>query len=455
MNSTSKIKLRVQNSIFYLLFVVIVGLLGWLGKTYHKTFDISANQRNSLHASTQQVLKSIDKPIKLTAYVPDDAVVHSSLKELVNKYKKHKKDISLEIINPDLEPKRAQQDGIEYSGQLNIKVAEKSENVSSVDEQTMINVLQRLSRDQARMVVFLEGHGERSPFAEHSNGLSQFASVLQKKGFDLQPHNILRTQSIPDNASFVIIAAPEKDYLEGEIDVIQKYLDRGGNLLWLHEPGGLRGLDNIEQNLGITVNEGTLLDANQALQAMLGIKHPAAIAIIDYGASQLTKSLTAHTLFPFATAIEKDSQDSESENNWKYQPLLGTLPTSWLESGEIQGDVKFDDKGDKPGPLDIGMVLTRQIENEDGKEQRVIVLGDSDFMQNSYIGQGSNLEFASNLFNWLSEDDDLLSLKANIAPGTTLNLTTAGRIGLGALWLVLPLALFVFGLVRWMRRRKR
>jgi ABC-type uncharacterized transport system involved in gliding motility auxiliary subunit len=466
MKIPNHLALRIQNSIFYILFVVIIGLLGYLSKTYHKSFDITQNQRNSLHQTTQDLLKKITKPIKLIAYVPDDAVVHSSLKELIEKYRKHNKAIQLEFVNPDLDPIRAKQDGIEYSGQLLIKLGDKSEAVSSVDEQTMINVLQRLSREEARLVIFLEGHNEASPLEEKSNGISKLATVLGKKGFLLQPHNILRTQSIPESASFVIIAAPQKDFLETEVKIITDYLKRGGNLLWLHEPGDLHGLDDIEQQLGVELQQGTLLDANQALQEMLGIKHPAAIAVIDYGQSELTKDLSAHTLFPFATSIKKDQEIKDS--GWKYQPILSTLITSWLESGDIQGNVKFDDDADKPGPLDIGMIVTREIPESDATEnnsvnkpekknteQRVVVLGDSDFMRNSYIGQGSNLDFASNIFNWLSTDDVLLSIKASISPGNSLSLSNAGRVALASLWLGLPLILLVLGVFRWMRRRNR
>ena len=473
MSNKSHIALRIQNVIFYVLFVVIIGLLAWVGKNYHKGFDATKSQRNSLSQTTQQLLQKIDKPISLTAYVPDDAVVHANLKQLIEKYKKYNNNIKLEIINPDLDPARAQQDGIDYSGQLLVKLGENSEKVNSVDEQTMLDVLQRLSRTEPRLVIFIEGHNERSPLNDKSNGMSDLAKVLEQKGFLLQPHNILRTQSLPENASFVVLAAPQKDFLEGEVTIISDYLKKGGNLLWLHEPGGLKGLDNIEQQLGLEINEGTLLDANQALQEMLGIQHPAAIAIIDYGQSDLTNKLSAHTLFPFATPIERDESVKENAGKvagWKYQPLLTTLPTSWMESGDIQGNVKFDDDADKPGPLDIAMALTRDIEGsvddasqaseEENKskkahEQRILVVGDSDFMLNSYIGQGSNLELASNIFNWLSVDDDLLSIKAKVAPGTKLNLSTAGRIGLAGLWLGLPLLLLLIGTLRWLKRRKR
>ncbi len=463
MMNKSHIALRIQSIVFTLLFVLVIGLLAYVGKTYNKRFDVTQSQRNSLSETMQSLLKKLDKPLSITAYVPDDAVVKTSLKQLIEKYQVHHKDIKLEFVNPDLNPTRAQEDGIAYSGQLLLKYNNKSEAINSVDEQNVLNVLQRLSREKARIVIFIEGHGEASPFEDKSNGISKLSEVLEKKGFSLQPHNILRTQSIPDNASFVVIAAPKKDYLEAEVELITKYIEQGGNLLWLHEPGEVFGLDDLEQQLGLELQLGTLLDANQDLQRMLGIQHPAAIAIIDYGPSELTTNLAAHTLFPFATTIEKDADSDSIENNssWKYQPLLSTLITSWLESGDIQGNVKFDDDADKPGPLTMGMALTQEninAINQDTKvipEQRVLVLGDSDFMRNNYIGQGSNLEFSSNIFNWLSADDELLSIKTNVVSGTTLDLTKSGRIGLVVLWLGLPLALFIFGTWRWLRRRKR
>ncbi len=207
MSNKSHIALRIQNVIFYVLFVVIIGLLAWVGKNYHKGFDATKSQRNSLSQTTQQLLQKIDKPISLTAYVPDDAVVHANLKQLIEKYKKYNNNIKLEIINPDLDPARAQQDGIDYSGQLLVKLGENSEKVNSVDEQTMLDVLQRLSRTEPRLVIFIEGHNERSPLNDKSNGMSDLAKVLEQKGFLLQPHNILRTQSLPENASFVVLAA--------------------------------------------------------------------------------------------------------------------------------------------------------------------------------------------------------------------------------------------------------
>jgi len=453
MNKKAQFALRLQNIIFYILFLIIIGLLAWLGKTYHKAYDLTRNQQNSLHSSTQKLLANLKQPLKFIAYVPDDATVHSGLKKLISKYQKVKKDTDLEFVNPELDPKRAQKDGIEYSGQLLIKLGNKSEIVTTVEEQAIVNVLQRLSREKSRRVIFIEGHGERSPFDDKTSGLSKFTKIMENKGFKFQPHNLLRTQSIPKETSFVVIAAPNKDFIQGEVKILKEYLEKGGNLLWLTEPGELFGLDDLEQQLGLEIQEGTLVDANQALQDMLGIKHPAVIAIIDYGESALTKDLTTHTLFPFATAIVKD--ESITDSTWKYQPLLTTLPTSWLEAGDLQGNVKYDDETDRPGPLDIAQALTRK-KPDAKKQQRVLVVGDSNFLLNSFIGQGSNLELASNIFNWLGDDDELLSISKITAADSHLDLAGWELYG-SALYflLILPIGLVLIGTIRWIRRRKR
>jgi ABC-type uncharacterized transport system involved in gliding motility auxiliary subunit len=126
MTKSSHLYIRLQNVLFYILFLTIIGLLAWLGRTYHKSIDVTAAQRNTLSQPMQQILSRLDKPLELIAYVPDDASIHVALKKLIGKYKTYKKDIKLEFVNPDLDPARAEADGIQYSGQVLIKLGEKA-----------------------------------------------------------------------------------------------------------------------------------------------------------------------------------------------------------------------------------------------------------------------------------------------------------------------------------------
>lgn len=459
--------LGLQNAVFYLLFVLVIGLLGYFGREFKYEADWTYGGRNSLSQPTQTLLKSLDKPLKFIAYIPDRPDLAAELRKMADKYRRIKPDTSIEFVNPDLDPARAKQDGIQASGQLAIHLGDRSEVVQATGEEVIANAIQRMSRGGERLVVFLEGHGERNPLAAESTGMSQLVANLERNGFKIQPHNLVRSQSMPQNASFVVIASPQQDLLPGEVDVLKKYVEQGGNLLWLQDPGGLHGLQPLEALLGVQVYDGTVVDANQALQQLLGINHPAVIPIVDYGKSEVVQKLTGtQTIFPFATMVARDPQAGEKDGAlaWQADEFLMTLPTSWLEtSGKLEGSVKFDEGGgDKAGPLPIGVAETRVLEAPDNKpdakdrEQRVAVIGDSDFMLNSFIGQGANLDLATNLFNWLSADDKLLQAPVIRAPDTQLDISETAGFVLAVFFLfVLPVGLLLAGVLIWWRRSKR
>lgn len=491
--------LGVQNALFYLLLVAALGLLGYLGHTFRVEWDWTAGNRNSLSEPTVALLRSLEQPLKFIAYVPNRPDLEENLRKVAAKYQRVKPDTSIEFVNPDLDPVRAKQDGIQFAGQLVVRIGERSEVVDNTREQTIAHAIQRLSRGGERLVVFLEGHGERDPLAEGSNGMSTLASHLQRSGFKLQPHNLIRTQSIPDNAAFVVLAAPQQDWLPGEVEVLKKYVEQGGNLLWLHEPGGLKGLQALEELLGVQVMDGTVVDANQALQLLLGINHPAVVPVVDYSNAEVVRKLRGvQTLFPFATMVGRDAQAADKADAvaWQADEFLSSLPTSWLEtSGTLEGAVRFDDgSNDRAGPLPLGVLLTREVAkpsaaaltNKQGagdaasaqqgrqedkaatgdaatatggqtRQQRVAVLGDSDFLLNSFVTHGANLDLALNLFNWLGQDDSLLDIPLVRAPDTKVELGETGGAWLlgGAFLAVLPLGLLLSGLGIWWYRRRR
>ena len=86
----------------------------------------------------------------------------------------------------------------------------------------------------------------------------------------------------------------------------------------------------------------------------------------------------------------------------------------------------------------------------------VAIVGDADFLANTYLGNGSNLEIGVNLINWLSHDDRLISISPRPAPDTRLELSTYEQLAIAIFFLLaLPLGLLASGLRIWLKRRKR
>ena len=171
-----------------------------------------------------------------------------------------------------------------------------------------------------------------------------------------------------------------------------------------------------------------------------------------YGDHPALKGFGFSTLFPLATMITFHKQD-----HWKVKPLITTGDHTWQETGELKGDVGFDAGTDTRGPLNIALSMERKLTAEQPggpKQQRIIVVGDGDFLSNTYIGNSGNMELGMRLINWLSSDDEFISIPVNYAQDTQLEISrlTAGIIGFGFL-VIIPILLLGTGGIIWWRRK--
>lgn len=450
----SRAHIRLQNLFFLILFLSVVGMLAWLSQRYHFEFDWTAGQRNTLSEATQKLLTQLDQPLSVTVFIEDNPELEQSIKDHIANYRRFKKDITLEFVNPDLEPERAQREGVTYAGQVVLRMNARHEVINELGEQAVANALQRLSRGGERRLLFLEGHGERAIQGTETRDYEQIVSLLGRSGFTVQTLNLIRTPAIPENISALVIAAPRKHLLEGEVKLIRDYVAHGGNLLWLQDPGkDLQGLKPLAADLGLHFIDGVVVDANKDLRALLGAEHPAIIPVVDYPRHAVTRDIEAATLFPLSRALETDREQAQTD--WRQEPILMTMQGTWSEVGDMEsGDIVFEaDKGDREGPLALGMSLTRK---QGEGEQRLMVLGNANFMANGFLGTGGNLELAMNIFNWLGKDDKLISIATKGAPDTQLNLSDGILYAIAGFFLfLLPIGLIGAGVWVWLRRRKR
>jgi ABC-type uncharacterized transport system involved in gliding motility auxiliary subunit len=451
----SRILLRLQGLTFSLLFAASIGLLAWLSTQYVYQADWTAGARNTVSADTRELLAELDQPVRITAFVRDEAQLRRQIQDLVGSYQRFKDDITLEFINPDTVPEQVRELGISSGGELRVSYRGRSENIQTLSEHTLSNSLLRLSRQEQRWIAFLTGHGEREPLGETNHGLGIFGAELERKGLNVQKVNLTET-GIPTNISLLVVAGPRVNLLPGEVSALLDYVRQGGNLLWLAEPGDLHGLEPLAELLGIDFLPGRVVDAGSQL---FGVDNPTFVVITAYPQHEITGNMATVTVFPEVAAL--GLRDSGA---WTQVPLLTTLPRSWTELGELAGEISFDaDTDERAGPLDIGVVLTRKRPaSEDMEaaaeppEQRVIVIGDGDFLSNTYLGNGGNLGLGLNMVHWLSHDDAFIDIQVQAAPDTTLELgrTAQAVIGIGLLF-GLPLLLLVSGLLVWLRRRRR
>jgi ABC-2 type transport system permease protein len=313
-------------------------------------------------------------------------------------------------------------------------------------------------------IAFLEGQLERSidkvgdrDYKILTNQIT-FRYALVNQGFDVENLSLDSAgQEIPSDISALVIADPKIDFTPEALDKIQRYIAGGGNLLIAGEPGKQGVLNPILEPLGVRLMDGILVQATKqyaptlvlpyltdkaaALSKRLALDHEDSLRVSMPGASGLTYS------------------DSGA---YQVQPLLMTDgQLSWNKKGRLvedSADVVFTPAdGDVKKAIPTVLSLTRTV---NGKEQRIIVTGDADFLSNNELGRENvktaNFDFNTALFGWFTYGQFPIDATRPRSEDTHVNVTGSGVFVLKVVFLgILPGLLMISGAVLLIRRKRK
>ena len=458
MDSTARqrIEQRIHGPLFIILLLAAVGLLGYLSTQYRTSFDWTASGRHTLSPDTREMVSGLSEPIEVTVFASTDEAVRRQIAATLQKYQDLSGQLKVTYVDPQLEPQRAREEGIRSDGTVVLNLAGRKEKLTDLAEQEVVNALLRLTRGARHRLVFVTGHGERSPEGQANHDLSTWTEALRSQGFEVSSWQFDGRTPLPTDAAAVVVSMPQTRLLPGESQALLAYLEAGGNLLWLADPEPLQGLEPLAQQLGVHIGGGTVVDPVSQLFA-----GSAALVLATAGNYQPHAALRRFdlsTLFPLATRV-----DRAPGGNWTAAPLIEVAAQGWLENGDLAAEeVVFDEDTDASGPIVIAIAMqqddprtTEDQPIEQATAQRVVVLGDGDFLSNAYIGNGGNLELGTRLVNWLAGEETLLTIAPKVAVDSSLDLTPReqGIIGFGFL-AGLPLLLIGIGGITFLRRRR-
>lgn len=448
----------VQQVVNALLIVVIVAAVGWLSTQYKFEADWTYGNSNTLTGQSQTLLKALDGPVTMLVFDYPNSPNRPAVNNWVHRYQRFKADFKVEFVDPSTQPARVKEYNVATPGEAVLLYEGRHESLQTLSEAEISGALQRLADGGDYHIVFVEGHGERNtqpgPNA-NQNDYTQFTDALTGKGLKVNALNLIKNPSIPDNTTVLVVASPTGALLDGEIKLIDDYVQKGGNLLWLTDPETAPGLEALSKTLGIEWQNGTVIFPNYAA---LGSPSPAVYFAVDYPPSPITRDFREPTAFPLARSVASDPKRADS--GWSAQPIVQTDAQSWLETGRLDGEITFDAKaGDIQGPLTLGLSLTRPRKVADGQPaetQRVVVFGDSDFLSDANLAVLGNRQLGLNIVQWLAARDSQLNIDVPKVRDAALRLPAWATwvIGVGYT-LVLPILLLVFGVMRWLVRRRQ
>ncbi len=439
-----RLQILVQNGAFVALLIVLATLLAYVAQTHRFERDLTQSTRNTLAPQTREVLGKFQGPLHITIYAMsgdprgDQA---KQIRDFLAPYIHIKPDIDISVIDPRQEPKLAQAAGITLPGQSVIEYNQRSEHISDYTEQGLLNTFSRLLRGGDRLIMSLQGDGERSLNGIANFDLGEFGKQLAARGFKINTLNLGIAQEVPANLNVLIIANPQVDLNAAQVQKIQRYLQQGGDVLWLVDNEPLHGLQPIADQLGVALTPGVVWDPS-AVQ----LRGQPTMAIASaYGEHAVTHNFQINTAFPFARRIL-----TKENSGWHATRLVEVAQRGWLETGKL--DNHFDQPNDIAGPINIALALERDINN---RSQRIVVVGSGNFLANAYLGNAGNLDLGVNMINWLAGDDALVSLQPRPALDTNLQLTRSAQyVILFGFLIILPAAFISAGFAIWWRRRK-
>ncbi|OXG09007.1 ABC-2 type transport system permease protein [Flavobacterium araucananum] len=434
--------------------VAIVLGLGYITSTAPLTFykDMTRTQDQTLTKASQEIVKKIDGPITITTYVNlldinyYMAMPYSQNQDIASfdKYSRFLPQLKMDYVyyydtstnaalyaqNPGLNDKQLAQKMIEtqslklkklYSPAEISKIidlkSEQNRVVRTIEyngkktflrmfddlfkvpfEKEISASLKRLVTTPAK-IVFATGNMERSieknGDKNYKTGFNEitFRNSLVNQGFNVASVDI-NAQNIPQDADIFIIADPKTELSQGAIDRINQYIEQGKNLMLLAEPETNSALAAITNKLGVSFTKQTLVQESE-------INAP------DYLVTEFSKGIDSTVIklkkgaFPIPL-LGSSGIKTTSNTGFKVTPLLQTNNQPAWESPTGISSVSTDlKKQPSLSAVPLVVALTRNI---NGKNQKIIVAGDADFMGNAELSRGGSgtFQFVTDLFTWFS-----------------------------------------------------
>lgn len=365
--------------------------------------------------------------------------------------------------------------------------------------------LKRLQDAKVPVIGFLTGDLERDiekmgdrDYKGLAN-LNSFRNSLVNQGFDVQTIS-LEKDEIPGNFAALVLADPRIELTPAAVSKIQQYINNGGNMFIAGEPGRQQLLNPLLAQIGVRL-DGTILqeDPDDSPEKILCTATPYSVDLYKPMEKMIADSMLLR--MQGATAVNYDQasgftvhplQLTDAKKSWKrVKPVdpemlisgsagpvsSGGAVVAVVEEGRgvpharsaagdqpsqpgagraAAGTVHFSpEDGDQKGPIATVVSMSRKI---NGKEQRIVVAGDADFLDNKEVMSPgrSNFLFSTAIFSWLSNNEFPIDTSRPDAKDKRLmiNSDQLEMLRLVLIW-ILPALIFAFAAILLIRRKRK
>ncbi|MBN1541223.1 GldG family protein [candidate division KSB1 bacterium] len=449
-----------------LMIVFVFGILivvNILLSKFNARIDTTAAKQFSLAEQTKKVLKNLDQPVQVTAFLKSGEDFQA--RSLFVEYSSRSPHFKWEIVDPDRKPSVAKSMNVTSYGTIVLQRGTAEERLTKSSEEDLTNALIKVSRESVKKICFTIGHGERPLENTEADGLSALQQGLKDEKYEVESINLAMQDpvEVPDECTVLVIAGPRTDLLPNEKQALEAFLKKGGKVLMMLDPESPDSYVDFCLNHGIRVGHDVVVDAS-GIGQLFGAG-PIMPLVSDYADHAIVQDFNVMTFYNQARSV---SRAEAVPSGLTVTEVAKTNPRSWGETTPLSQSQRLEPNPEQDllGPVSLLAVAEKRADDQSqtredqfglgavSLETRLAVFGDSDFATNGMIRMQGNRDLVLNTVSWLAEEEDLISVRAKAPEDRRLSLTQKqSRLILYFGVILLPFFIFVTGILVYIRRK--
>jgi len=447
-------KFTAYVTIYVAVVLAVLGIANFLANRHNNSFDATANKKYSLSDQTHKIIGNLKSDVKITYF--DQTGRFQTARDLLDRYDNLSPKLKVDYVDPDKNPTVATAAGVKAYGNIFVEAMGRKEEAKSVTEEELTGAIIRALKGGQRTVCAVSGSGEHGLEETGRTGYSSLKEVVERNTYKIRSISLLEKPEVPSDCTVLLVGGPRFDYQQPAVDAIKSFVEKGGRALILIDPPVRLGQTEVSENQalaqlleswGVTANKDLVLDTS-GVGTLFGLSEVVPL-VTSYEFHAIVRDMKeVATAFPLTRSL-----DTKSAGNATVEKLFHTSSNSLATLNLQAAEIKLDPAKDKKGPFTIGVAGTYNTGNEK-LQGRFVVTGSSGWAANNILRFNGNRDLLLNMLNWLSSDEDLISIRPKEPEDRRLSLTTAQmRTLFFGCVIFLPLAVVAAGVGVWWRRR--
>lgn len=430
------IKYSSNSFIFTAAVIGIVIIINLIIRSFHIQWDLTSNKIYTLSEEGINALKKLDQDVSILFFANPADPVTSDIQQLYENMATVTNHISLEIIDPLKNPSLVNQYQITTEYSAVVSSEKMSKQVHGFDiirtdystgeyffdgEGALIQAILDVTADKQTQLYVLEGHGE---FSLDEN-LTLFKYLLEQKGVKVHSFTLTTSADLPGDSDIICILGPLYDYTPNEIEILKDFLDKGGKVILAfndyQENENLDNLKNFAQNYGIKVENIPLSNS---------LRHYA------QDERALVPVYTSHEI---VQRLEEDN-------------IATIIPNARKLSIEKKEDIINRVVLETSQEEAIAITAEKYLDNDETAQ--LLVIGNAFFLHDQAISLGGNSDIVLGALTWFKDDESIVNIKPKTySPEPIVLVGIQSQLIFLVCVVLIPLFVFIFGLMLYLRRR--